>query len=59
MIKKMLAKYEQRLRGWDDPEFKQEILHKMRDNIDDSDWVDVANLAMMLHRFQQEGNNNE
>jgi hypothetical protein len=53
MQDKMLLKYRQGYRGWDDKENFEIIRRRLWDNIDDCDWVDVANLAMILHRFQQ------
>jgi hypothetical protein len=51
---RMLAKYKQGLRGWDDPTQESIIRNKLADNIGKNDWLDVANLAMMLFRFKHE-----
>lgn len=57
MTQKMLIKYRQGLRGWDCPENESVIKNKLADNIKKNDWIDVANLAMMLHNFKKENNN--
>ena len=45
----MLAKYKQGLRGWDEPRFKGVITQKLINNIQKNDFIDVANLSMMLY----------
>lgn len=54
MEEKMLIKYVQGLRGWCDPQYQAICLQKLYDNIKRGDFVDVANLAMILHGFKKE-----
>jgi len=49
---KLCSKKRQGYTGWDNPENKSEILHKLMRNLDDEDYIDVANLAMMLWGFK-------
>jgi hypothetical protein len=51
MEAKMLSKYDQGYRGWDDPSQVGLISERLLLNLEQGDFVDVANLAMMLHRF--------
>ena len=34
--------------GWDDPAMKETLIEYVLKNVHEQDWVDVANLAMML-----------
>ncbi|MDD4984105.1 MAG: hypothetical protein PHH82_04705 [Candidatus ainarchaeum sp.] len=45
----MLVKYKQGLRGWDDIKQKGVITQKLINNIEKDDFIDVANLSMMLY----------
>ena len=45
----MLVKYKQGLRGWDDCSLTPTIKLKLCNNLKSEDWIDVANLSMMLH----------
>jgi hypothetical protein len=54
MLKRMLAKYDEGKRGWDDPEMKNEIFSGLCNACQKTKWVDVANFAMMLWRFDKE-----
>jgi hypothetical protein len=49
MKEKMLLKYKQGLRGWDDVKQKDLIELKLMSNHSRRGWIDVANFAMMLH----------
>jgi hypothetical protein len=51
---KLIKKAEKGYRGWDSNWCYGTILGKMHNNRIDEDWVDVANLAMMLHRHKKE-----
>lgn len=50
----MLVKYKQGLRGWDDVNYESIIRNKLANNVTKNDWLDVANLAMMLYNFKKE-----
>lgn len=39
--------------GWNNRKLRSIIINKLYRNADEGDWVDVANLAMMLHRFDK------
>lgn len=55
--KKMIAKLAYKMgngySGWKNKANRKEILYKLHNNVNHKDWVDVANLAMMLHWFQE------
>lgn len=55
MFNKLVAKMSQGYGGWDSrsTEVVESIKAKLADNINDGDWIDVANLAMMLWNIQQ------
>jgi hypothetical protein len=53
MEDKMLQKFDDGLRGWDDKLCADIIEKKLKENLERADYIDVANLAMMLHRFQK------
>jgi hypothetical protein len=46
---------EDNFRGWDDPKNEKGILEDLKRHLDRGrhQYIDVANLAMMLHRFQR------
>lgn len=50
MGKKMIKKERAGAKGWDDPQVTSDatLTKQMRKNIDDRDWVDVANIAAIL-----------
>lgn len=52
MLDKLEDKQKAGYRGWDAPFMGARIEEKLRQNLENGDYVDVANLAMMLHRFQ-------
>ena len=51
MVNKMLSKYAEGYRGWDSPYDADLILEKLKKNLRLGKYINVANLAMMLHRF--------
>ena len=55
MFEKIMNKMRSGYGGWDSrsPEVVESIKSKLAENINDGDWVDVANLAMMLWNIQQ------
>ena len=59
-VKEMKAKLRIKMNhgysGWDKPENKGMILEKLSWNLKEKDYVDVANLAMMLWNFSRERN---
>jgi hypothetical protein len=57
MFVKMIAKYYDGYKGWNESEQKEFIWAELQTNLKQEDYIDVANLAMMLHRFQQEEQN--
>jgi hypothetical protein len=59
MKKKMIDKHLEGYTDWDNPIFKNDISEKLSRNLAQGDYVDVANLAMMLHRFQPQAKNGE
>lgn len=48
MYSKLRKKYREGYGGWDNPSCRDNVLKKLRKNIEDKDWVDVANCAMFL-----------
>jgi hypothetical protein len=54
MQTKMFKKYDEGKRDWDDFIETEEIEANLAKNLIENDWIDVANLAMILHRFQQQ-----
>ena len=57
MLDRMLAKYDEGLRDWDscDNACSEDCFkRKLQRNVEEKDWIDVANFAMMLHRFDTE-----
>ncbi|MFA6281251.1 MAG: hypothetical protein WCY05_01950 [Candidatus Omnitrophota bacterium] len=57
MLTRMLAKYDEGLRGWDNPDNRSEISFRIEQDV----WknttakaVDIANRAMMLYMFDTE-----
>lgn len=39
--------------GWDDPGYFENLQQQLLENIKSSDWVDVANIAMMIWNIEQ------
>jgi len=54
MVNRMLAKYDEGLRGWDNIEGSVAMYNKKLGNAAiHGKWVDVANFAMMLHNTEK------
>jgi len=49
MLDKMFDKAAEGYSGWDDEENKEYLEKQIRSHIEKADYVDVANIAMMLH----------
>jgi hypothetical protein len=55
MLDRMFAKYDEGLRGWDNPKMRQSHLDLLNRAVEFEDkWVDVANYAMMLWLFDKD-----
>jgi len=52
MKNKMAEKRTAGYTGWDDPQYKELIYSKLKANVAAGKWVNVANLSMMLDRFE-------
>lgn len=52
--RRLLNKVQEGWEGWDWPGERTHILHKLIWNLVNEEWVDVANLAMFLWRFDGE-----
>lgn len=57
MFRKLVAKGRAGYRGFDDPNYTSNVTltKNLRKNIKDRDWVDVANLALILQYRQDRG----
>jgi len=53
MKAKMLLKRRQGFVGWDNKRYKDVIQRKLLRNLANNDYIDVANLAMMLDGFKK------
>lgn len=57
MMTRMLAKYDSGLRGWDDPKRIAEFEGRLMRATLAGEYVNVANLAMMLNRLKNRERN--
>ena len=55
MAKRLRKKAEKGWRGWDDRQMIERLKDKLAENIQQGDWVDVANLAGFLHDMDASG----
>ena len=53
MFHKLTDKVISGYKGWDNPNILETLKSKLADNINDQDWVDVANIAMFLWNLKQ------
>lgn len=55
MQSKLITKYDKGYCGWNDPriETHSNLLRLLKKNLEECDYIDVANLAMMLHLRQR------
>jgi len=55
MFEKTMVKKKAGYRGWDSlsPETIESLKAKLADNINDGDWIDVANICMFLWNLKQ------
>ena len=53
MFGKLVGKAAEGYRGWDRPANRDMLLRQIREHVERSDWVDVANLAAMLWNLEQ------
>ncbi len=53
-IAKLLKRQAEGFHGWDEKRYHSIIRKKLNKNVQEHDWVDVANLAMMLHFLESE-----
>ncbi|MDD5540472.1 MAG: hypothetical protein PHG61_07270 [Candidatus Marinimicrobia bacterium] len=58
MLKKLESKVFEGWFGWNERENIESIHERLKYNLEQGDWVDVANLAMMLDRFKEKENKN-
>jgi hypothetical protein len=57
MLDRMLAKYDEGLRGWDNPENRRDIYSEMKEDVfygHSDKMIDIANRAMMLWLFDKD-----
>jgi len=53
MLKKLIYNVEKGKSGWDSPEIIESLKNQLSNNINNQDWVDVANISMMLWNLKQ------
>ena len=53
MYGKLIQKLNEGYHGWDDPTSKEGLIRILKKNMERSDWVDVANIAMFLWNLEQ------
>lgn len=53
MFAKMVKKLDEGKDNWQDKKRKLDFIDDLENNLDECDYIDVANFAMFLHRFQK------
>jgi len=58
MFEKLMAKMNAGYHGWDikDPVMIELLKNRLADNVNRGDWIDVANVSMLLWNMQQPDN---